>query len=161
MTDRFTIRRPETPAEWRVVKDMLSAYESEFDDKTCFTSFEQEMNNIEKLYADVDKVKLIAVDKNNSTIAGCVALREFSPGISEMKRLYVTPAYRGFQLGEQLANAIIAKAKEKKYKTMILDTMMEMKAAQGLYIKLGFYVTPPYNRQDHEKIICFEKRLTD
>ena len=42
---------------------------------------------------------------------------------------------------------------------MILDTMMEMKAAQQLYHHLGFDVIPPYNHQDTSKIVCFEKKL--
>lgn len=42
---------------------------------------------------------------------------------------------------------------------MILDTMLEMKAAQGLYQHLGFREIPPYQQQDSNKIVCFEKKL--
>jgi hypothetical protein len=42
---------------------------------------------------------------------------------------------------------------------MILDTMLEMRSAQALYRKLGFYVVAPYNHQDPAKVICFEKNL--
>lgn len=42
---------------------------------------------------------------------------------------------------------------------MILDTMMEMKAAQKLYASMGFQVIPPYNNQDTGKVVCFEKKL--
>jgi RimJ/RimL family protein N-acetyltransferase len=79
------------------VKKLLIDYRNEFDDQTCFTSFEQEMENIELYYSDSDKIKLIVVDESNDTIAGCVAMRSFSPEIAEMKRLYVAPAYRGFK----------------------------------------------------------------
>ncbi len=46
-----------------------------------------------------------------------------------------------------------------KYDRMILDTMVEMKAAQKLYEDLGFHVIEPYDQQDPSKVICFEKKL--
>ena len=137
------------------------AYESEFDDKTCFTSFEAELADIEKYYANDDKQKLIAVSNIDGTIVGCVAFRKLAPGVSEMKRLYVVPGYRGEKLGRMLAEAIIEKATSLGYQTMVLDTMMEMKAAQGLYRALGFENIPPYNFQQPLKVICFGKTLNE
>ena len=161
MPGRFIIRTPLSSAEWDEVKQLLIAYESEFEDKTCFTSFEAEMKDIQQLYKQQDKVKLIAFDEESKKVAGCVALREFAPGVTEMKRLYVRPEYRGHHLGRLLAEAILQKGKEKKYNSMILDTMMEMKSAQKLYEELGFTIIPPYNQQDSNKIICFEKKLQE
>lgn len=95
MPGEFVIRTPVSHAEWNAVRQLLIDYYNEFDDKTCFTSFERELNGIEQLYAEEDKVKLIAVDQENGTVAGCVALRKHADGVSEMKRLYIHPAYRG------------------------------------------------------------------
>ena len=159
MPGPFIIRSPQSSEEWEVVKKLLIDYRNEFDDQTCFTSFEQEMDNIEVYYSEPDKIKLIALDEENGTIAGCVAMRAFTPEIAEIKRLYVVPAYRGCKLGRQLAEAIIEKAVEYGYHSMILDTMYEMQAAQQLYYNLGFHTIPPYNQQDESKVICFEKTL--
>jgi ribosomal protein S18 acetylase RimI-like enzyme len=159
MPGPFIIRSPQSSEEWEVVKKLLIDYRNEFDDQTCFTSFEQEMDNIEVYYSEPDKIKLIALDEENGMIAGCVAMRAFTPEIAEMKRLYVVPAYRGYKLGRQLAEAIIEKAVEYGYHSMILDTMYEMQAAQQLYYNLGFHTIPPYNQQDESKVICFEKTL--
>ena len=159
MPGPFIIRSPESAEEWTTVKKLLVDYRGEFDDQTCFTSFEAEMDNIEQYYSDNDKIKLIIVDEENNTIAGCVALRSFSPEVAEMKRLYVVPSYRGYKLGRKLAEAIIEKAVEQGYHSMILDTMFEMQAAQQLYYNLGFHTIPPYNHQDESKVICFEKIL--
>jgi|WetSurMetagenome_2_1015567.scaffolds.fasta_scaffold565887_2 putative acetyltransferase len=153
------IRSPESAEEWATVKRLLLDYRNEFDDQTCFTSFDQEMENIEQYYSDNDKIKLIVVDEENNTIAGCVAMRSFSPEVAEMKRLYVVPTYRGEKLGRKLAEAIIEKAVELGYHSMILDTMYEMQSAQQLYYSLGFHTIPPYNQQDESKVICFEKVL--
>jgi len=159
MPGSFTIRSPQSNNEWATVKQLLIAYRSEFDDQTCFTSFEQEMDNIEQYYSDLEKIKLIAVEDASDTIVGCVALRPFTPDVAEMKRLYVIPEYRGYKLGRILAEAIIEKAIEQGYHSMILDTMHEMQSAQQLYFNLGFHTIPPYQQQDESKVICFEKIL--
>jgi ribosomal protein S18 acetylase RimI-like enzyme len=159
MPGPIIIRTPQSKQEWDTVRQMLLDYRSEFDDQTCFTSFEAEMDHIEQLYAEKDKIKLIAVDTESNALAGCVALRPFSKRIAEMKRLYVVPAYRGYKLGRQLAEAIIKTATTQGYHSMILDTMHEMKSAQQLYQHLGFRVIPPYNHQDLSKVVCYEKIL--
>jgi ribosomal protein S18 acetylase RimI-like enzyme len=153
------IRHPQNKAEWAGVVRLLQAYRNEFNDDTCFTSFEQELTDIEQIYAKGTHVKLVCVAVPEDILAGCVALKVFSPGVVEMKRLYVTPSHRGHHVGLMLAEAIIAVAIERGYQKMVLDTMIEMKAAQQLYRHLGFEVIPPYNHQDPEKVICFEKML--
>jgi ribosomal protein S18 acetylase RimI-like enzyme len=159
MNPRFEIRSPLSPAEWQTVRELLTAYWNEFEDKTCFTSFEDEMTNIESLYARPGKAKLIAIENDTGAIAGCVGLRGIAPGVAEMKRLYVPPAYRGHHLGKDLAIAIMDKARDMGFNTMVLDTMDEMKAAQGLYRQLGFDVIPPYSDQGSRNVICFGKSL--
>ena len=155
----YSIRSPLNKTEWDVVKKLLLDYKQEFNDDTCFTSFEEEMADIEHYYAADDKGKLIAVADADGAIAGCVAYKTFSPGVCEMKRLYVDPLYRGHQLGRKLTAAVIEYATSRGLKKIILDTMVEMKAAQQLYHQLGFDIIPPYNDQDANKLICFGKTL--
>lgn len=159
MESDFIIRTPQSAAEWQSVRLLLMDYHNEFDDKTCFTSFEAEMSNIENLYADPTKAKLIAIDPKNGGLAGCVALREISAGVAEMKRLYVPPTYRRHHLGKALAIAIMNKARDMGYHTMVLDTMQEMRTAQQLYEGLGFEIIPPYNDQATRNVICYGKTL--
>lgn len=117
------------------------------------------MAHIESLYAQEGLLKLIAVSATDGEIVACIAYRTFEPGVAEMKRLYVKPAHRGRQLGRILAETIIAKATERGFNKIILDTMVEMKAAQQLYHQLGFHMIPPYYDQDPERIVCYEKQL--
>lgn len=155
----YTIRNPKNKEEWDDVKKLLLAYKHEFNDDTCFSSFEAELANIEKYYAGDDTLKLIAVSESDGAIAGCVAFKSFAPGVCEMKRLYVDPLHRGHQLGRRLAEAIIKHASMSGFHTMILDTMVEMKEAQQLYHQLGFSIIVPYNHQDTAKLICYGKDL--
>ncbi len=135
------------------------AYRDEFNNDACFSSFEAEMANIESLYAQEGLLKLIAVSETDGEIVACIAYRTFEPGVAEMKRLYVKPAHRGRHLGRILAETIINKTREKGFDKIILDTMVEMKAAQQLYHQLGFSIMPPYDHQDPERIVCYEKQL--
>jgi ribosomal protein S18 acetylase RimI-like enzyme len=61
-----------------------------------------------------------------------------------MKRLYVRRAFRRFGLGRELAQALMDRAAQAGYSTMLLDTLDDMEAARGLYETLGFEEIPPY-----------------
>ena len=158
-TATFTLRSPATSAEWEIVKRLLTDYRDEFNNDTCFSSFEKEMKDIENLYAIEGNIKLIAVADDTGDITGCIALQPFSPGIAEMKRLYVKPGYRGYHLGKRLAEAILSVALELGYEKVYLDTMKEMVTAQKLYASLGFEVIDAYDDQDLSRLICFGKTL--
>lgn len=155
----YTLRKPETSAEWEIVKRLLTAYRDEFNNDTCFSSFEEEMAHIEELYSRSGHIKIIAVNNMDGIIAGCVALQPFTPGIAEMKRLYVVPQHRGHHLGRQLAESIILHAVQAGYEKIYLDTMKEMVTAQTLYHSLGFEIIPAYDDQDLSRLICYGKIL--
>lgn len=63
----------------------------------------------------------------------------------EMKRLFVRPAFRGKQIGNQLIQTIINDAKEIGYSYMLLDTLPFLKSAIHMYKKFGFYEIESYN----------------
>jgi ribosomal protein S18 acetylase RimI-like enzyme len=81
-------------------------------------------------------------------LAGCCALRPLDSvdiaNASEMKRLYVRPAFRRFGLGRLLAEAILDAARRQGYACVLLDTLDDMEAARSLYEDLGFEEVPAY-----------------
>lgn len=155
----YIIRPPQSGEEWDEVRRLLLEYRKEFDDPTCFTSFEEEIQNIEGYYSEPGRYKLIVIEAPGHKIVGCVGMRMIEPGVAEMKRMYVIPTHRGLHLGKKLAVEIIEVATRLKYQKMRLDTMHEMEAAQHLYQALGFVIIAPYDHQDPSKVVCYEKVL--
>jgi len=76
-------------------------------------------------------------------IEGCVALREVSVDICEMKRLYVRPSARGRQVGHKLVERLIEEARLAGYREMRLDVQEKSGSARKLYETLGFVAAEP------------------
>lgn len=76
-----------------------------------------------------------------------------------MKKLYVKPETRGMHLGGLLVKEIIERARQAGYKEMVLDTIIPLKAAIGLYKKNGFEECEPYYDNPMDDVIYKMKKL--
>ena len=105
----ISLRTPATPAEWDAVRDIFREYASTLGIDLCFQDFESELAQLPGDYAEPRGALLVA--EVEGALAGCCALRPLDnadyPNASEMKRLYVRKAFRGFGLGRELAEAML------------------------------------------------------
>ena len=115
------------------VRGLLREYEAGLDVDLSFQDFEAELADPLGFY------ELVMLADG-----GCVALRRIDDATCEMKRLYVRPESRGDGLGRRLAEALLAEARARGYRRMLLDTLPTMTAARSLYATLGFLEAEPY-----------------
>jgi GNAT superfamily N-acetyltransferase len=149
----------ESPQQIALARTLFEEYGASLGFSLCFQNFDKELAGLPGDYAPPKGRLLIAY--LDSEPAGCVALHEFEPGISEMKRLYVRPAFRGKRVGPALANAVIAAAREIGYERMRLDTVpTSMADAVKMYWRLGFKQIAAYRTNPQPGTLYLELDLT-
>lgn len=141
-----TLLNPSSAAEMETVREIFREYAATLEVDLAFQDFEAELASLPGDYAAPRGHLLLA--QVDGAIAGCCALRPLDaadyPNASEMKRLYVRKAFRGFGLGRELAEAMLDQARRAGYACVLLDTLDGMESARALYTDLGFEEIPPY-----------------
>lgn len=140
------LRHPLNDADWLATRSIFQEYAASLNVDLCFQDFDAELAGLPGEYAEPRGALLLAwVD---GALAGCCALRPLDTSdytnASEMKRLYVRPAFRGLGLGRQLSEGILDAARQAGYSCVLLDTLDDMESARALYEDLGFEDIPPY-----------------
>lgn len=155
MTRLHLITTPEPALEQ--AKQLFREYAEELAVDLCFQSFDAELSDPLKKYGPPNGALFIAY--HNDEPAGCIALQWLEPGVCEMKRLFVRPAYRQYGIGRVLIEALLQKAKDMQYQTMKLDTLHRLQAAIALYHRYGFVETTAYYTNPLPGVVYMEKPL--
>lgn len=127
----------------RSARSLFEEYAAGVGISLCFQNFDRELANLPGDYAPPEGRLLLAIEEDQ--LAGCIAMRKLKPGVCEMKRLFLRPAYRGRGLGRVLVESIIDEARKLGYTHMRLDTLPgRMDQAISLYRSIGFVEIAPY-----------------
>jgi len=141
----LTIIPAASPAQIAQARELFLEYAKSLGFSLCFQNFDQELAGLPGDYAPPEGRLLLA--EYEGQLAGCVALHKLEPGICEMKRLYLRPQCRGKGLGRELAEHLMAEARQMGYQRMRLDTVQPvMKDAVGMYRGLGFKEIAAYRK---------------
>lgn len=102
------------------------------------------------------------VGRVNGVAIACGALKPMLPGVGELKRIFVTPEYRGNGVGRKLLKALEERGKNFGYSTLRLETGVRQPESLRLYEAAGFQRIP--NFEPHvgsEWSVCYEKVISE
>jgi len=119
--------------------------------------------NEHAFYAQYNKLDLIrhaVVAYFGETPVGCGAIKEFSPEVMEVKRMYVPLKHRGQGIASLVLKELEKWARELGYKKCILETGKKQPEAIRLYEKNGYKSIPNYSQYSGvENSVCYEKAI--
>jgi ribosomal protein S18 acetylase RimI-like enzyme len=146
-----------SPAEMDAARALFREYQRAIGVDLCFQGFDAEVRDLPGAYAPPEGRLLLALEDGEP--AACGALRSIAPGIAELKRMWVRPAFRGRKLGRAIAEALLAAARERGCRAVRLDTLASMLEAQALYRSLGFREIPAYYPNPLPGVLYMELEL--
>ena len=112
------------------------------------TMLEDDMKDLDKFMPPKGRVLLGYIGKD---LAGIACLKELTPGIGEVKRMYVRPSHRRAGLGRTLLNQLLQDAQQIGYQLVRLDSAGFMKEAHQLYRSMGFQEITAYEGSEIPK----------
>jgi GNAT superfamily N-acetyltransferase len=111
-------------------------------------------------YNKIDKIMYVVVAYEEDMPVGCGAIKEYSPQLMEVKRMFTYPGSRGKGIATKVLDELESWAKELSYEKCILETGKKQTEAIALYQKNGYTLIPNYGQYAGiENSLCFEKRL--
>lgn len=123
-----------------------------------FQGFSDELMSLSKMYGEPKGALLLS--KLEGAYVGAVGLREFEPGIAEMKRMYVLSNYQGMGIGKALTEAFLNQASEMGYCFVRLDSIRALDKALQLYQSYGFKEIESYRFNPHPEAVFMECEIT-
>ncbi len=112
------------------------------------TMLEDDMGHLNKFMPPKGRLLL---GYNEDQLAGIGCLKELTPEIGEIKRMYVCPEHRGKGLGRGLISRLLEEAKRVGYTLIRLDSAGFMKEAHQLYKTTGFHEIEAYEGSEIPK----------
>jgi putative acetyltransferase len=108
----------------------------------------------------IDKIKHAVVAYEDNKPVGCGAIKEFTPQVMEIKRMYTLPEGRGKGVATKILSELEKWASELSYQKCILETGKRQPEAIELYKKNGYKSVSNYGQyKGIENSICFEKKI--
>jgi putative acetyltransferase len=108
----------------------------------------------------IDKIKHAIVAYQENAPVGCGAIKEYSPEVMEVKRMYVLPEKRGSGIASIILKELERWAAEMHFKKCLLETGKKQPEAIQLYMKNQYTIIPNFGQyRGVENSVCFEKIL--
>ncbi len=120
--------------------------------------FEQRKNYVQ--YNTLEDIHDVILFYDQEKPCACASFKHYEEDTAEMKRVFVRQEYRGLGVSKALIQTLEARAKEKGYRRMILETGKPLIAATRLYQNMGYQIIDNYGQyKNMELSICMSKEL--
>lgn len=111
-------------------------------------------------YNKVDTIKHVVVAYQNNQAIACGAIKEYTPGTMEIKRMYTSPQSRGQGIATKVLAELEQWATQLGYEKCVLETGKKQTEAIELYKKNKYKLIPNYGQYAGvENSYCFKKEL--
>ena len=108
----------------------------------------------------IDKIREVVVAYQNEKAVGCGALKEYTAGVAEFKRMFVRENERGRGIAGKVLTELEMWAKELNFSECILETGLKQPEAIALYHKSGYEIIPNYGQYECiENSVCMRKSI--
>ena len=109
-------------------------------------------------YNSSSDIKYVVLAYEDETAVGCGAMKEYSEGVMEIKRLFVREDSRGQGIAARILTELENWAIEMSYLRCILETGKNQPAAIALYKKMDYKPIENFGQYAGvESSVCFEK----
>lgn len=110
----------------------------------------------------IDALRHVVVLYEDDTPCSCGAIKEMTPEIMEVKRMYTLPDCRGKGFATRILTELEKWAAGMSYGKCVLETGKKQPEAIRLYKRNNYKVIPNYGPyQGIENSVCFEKVLNN
>ena len=102
-----------------------------------------DLQDIASSYLKRGGVFRVLVD-DSGAVVGCGGLYPLTNGEAEIRKMYFLPSARGKGYGRRLLDELLAEARKRGYRRVVLETASQLREAIALYRSAGF---KPYQRE--------------
>ena len=139
------------------LKLLFLEFASSIDFDLNYRSFIQELSSVTELYSPPNGIAFILSYDNNTV--GCVGIREMSPRVAVIKRLYIRSDFKRHYFGRQLLKVAIDWANQTGMKKLRLDPCDTMQGITKLCIEEGFAELSSGSNLPGENFKIYEKKI--
>lgn len=108
----------------------------------------------------IDKIRHVVVAYEDQKAVGGGAIKEYEPGVAEVKRMFVREEWRGRRIAKEVLLELETWARELGFSTCILETGLKQPEAIALYRRSGYETIPNYGQYAGvENSVCMSKSI--
>lgn len=121
---------------WRLHREGVIATTPQYLD---VHGYETDLDSVEATYLDGGAFWVVEAD--DGALIGMTAVQRIDDTTARLRRMRVTPEWRGRGVGQALADTAVDFCRERGYTKLILDTTEQQVEGQRLYERNGFVKT--------------------